>query len=141
MANSSLQQHVVVIALITDAQGRVLLQQRNDASIPDAHGKWELPGGMVDAGESPEQALKRECEEELGIRISVHGLVPLSQSHTWRMADGSEVATFVVCYKARILEGVPKASDAEVGAVRWYSKEELARVDFLLGVYDFIKAA
>ncbi|HEY2345271.1 MAG TPA: Nudix family hydrolase [Xanthomonadaceae bacterium] len=57
----------VVAGVITDARGRILLARRTAGR--DLAGLWEFPGGKVDPGETPEQALARELHEELGIRI------------------------------------------------------------------------
>ena len=58
----------VAVGIILDpVTNKVLVAQRN---TDDAHkGKWEFPGGKMDAGESAEQALKRELSEELGITV------------------------------------------------------------------------
>jgi 8-oxo-dGTP diphosphatase len=57
----------VVAAVLRDRRGRILLARRTAGR--DLAGAWEFPGGKVEAGESPEAALARELEEELGIRI------------------------------------------------------------------------
>lgn len=59
----------VAAAVITDARGRILLARRTDGR--DLAGLWEFPGGKCEAGESPEQALIRELQEELGITVQV----------------------------------------------------------------------
>ena len=59
----------VVAAVITDARGRILLARRTDGR--DLAGLWEFPGGKCEPGESPEQALVRELQEELGITVQV----------------------------------------------------------------------
>jgi 8-oxo-dGTP diphosphatase len=66
---------VVACALI-DADGRVLLAQRPEGK-PMA-GLWEFPGGKIEAGETPEQSLIRELEEELGIVVKEACLAPLT---------------------------------------------------------------
>src|SRR5215469_12283141 len=58
---------IVSVALI-DAQGQVLLQQRPQGKA--MAGLWEFPGGKIVPGETPEAALCRELEEELGIRVA-----------------------------------------------------------------------
>ncbi len=69
---------VVVVAAVAliDADGRVLLARRPEGK-PMA-GLWEFPGGKVDAGETPETALIRELEEELGITVPARCLAPLT---------------------------------------------------------------
>ena len=57
----------VVAGVMTDARDRVLLARRTEGR--DLAGLWEFPGGKVDPGETPLQALARELEEELGIRV------------------------------------------------------------------------
>ena len=64
---------VVAVALI-DADGRVLIAQRPEGK--QWAGLWEFPGGKVDPGERPEQALIRELKEELGIDVQESCLAP-----------------------------------------------------------------
>lgn len=59
----------VIAAVITDVRGRILLARRTDGR--DLAGLWEFPGGKREPGESPEQALIRELQEELGITVQV----------------------------------------------------------------------
>src|SRR6202011_6224209 len=65
---------VVAVALV-DPDGRVLLAQRPEGK--SMAGLWEFPGGKIEAGETPEQSLIRELEEELGIVVKEAGLAPL----------------------------------------------------------------
>jgi 8-oxo-dGTP diphosphatase len=65
---------LVVAAALVDADGRVLLQQRPPGRA--MAGLWEFPGGKVEEGETPEAALIRELEEELGIQTHASCLAP-----------------------------------------------------------------
>ncbi|WP_112061409.1 8-oxo-dGTP diphosphatase MutT [Hyphomonas pacifica] len=67
---------LVVAAALYDKQGRVLLAQRPEGK--SMAGLWEFPGGKVEAGETPEQALVRELEEELAIRVDQTSLKPIT---------------------------------------------------------------
>src|SRR5438105_7652243 len=72
---------VAAVALI-DPDGRVLLAQRPEGK--HMAGLWEFPGGKVEAGETPEAALVRELDEELGIAVAEKCLAPLTfASHAY----------------------------------------------------------
>ncbi len=72
---------VVAVALI-NSKGRVLLAQRPEGKA--MAGLWEFPGGKIEPGETPEQALVREIEEELSIRLEEGDLQPIQfASHTY----------------------------------------------------------
>jgi 8-oxo-dGTP diphosphatase len=73
---------LVAACALIDADGRVLLAKRPPGR-PLA-GLWEFPGGKIEEGETPEAALIRELEEELGISVAGKCLAPLSfASHTY----------------------------------------------------------
>ncbi len=73
---------LVVACALVDADGRVLLARRPEGK--DMAGLWEFPGGKVHPGESPEEALIRELEEELGIVVKPACLAPLTfASHAY----------------------------------------------------------
>ena len=93
---------VVAVALV-DAEGRVLLQQRPPGK-PMA-GLWEFPGGKVEAGETPEAALVRELEEELGIATQESCLAPASFASE-ALGDRHLLLLLYVCRK---WQGVPEA--------------------------------
>ncbi|QNA86819.1 (deoxy)nucleoside triphosphate pyrophosphohydrolase [Sphingomonas sp. So64.6b] len=64
----------VVAAALIDRRGRVLVQQRPPGKM--MAGLWEFPGGKLERGETPEAALIRELDEELGITVSAAALSP-----------------------------------------------------------------
>lgn len=110
----------VVAALIRDEQGRLLICQR---PAHKARGfLWEFFGGKVDAGETPEQALVRECREELDVGLKVGGLYD-EVTHQY-----PDLLVRVRFYAARIAEGSPKR--LEHADLRWVRDEELGRYDF-----------
>jgi 8-oxo-dGTP diphosphatase len=107
---------VVAIALI-DADDRVLIAQRPKGK--QLTGLWEFPGGKVDAGERPEQALIRELAEELGIAVKEACLAPLTfASHGY--ADFHLLMPLYVC---RRWEGFVSAREGQ--ALKWVRAREL----------------
>ncbi len=56
-----------------EENGKVFIARRREGK--NLAGKWEFPGGKIERGESPEQALARELKEELDLRVEVHGLL------------------------------------------------------------------
>ena len=93
---------VVALALI-DPAGRVLLQRRPQNK---AHGGlWEFPGGKVEQGEGPAEALVREIAEELGIAISAPDLAPLTFAATALEAPSRPVV--LLLYTCRHWQGEP----------------------------------
>lgn len=108
---------VVGAALVRDGR---LLGARRRGPGPTA-GRWELPGGKVEPGETPREALVREIDEELGCRVRVRlwlpGQVPVSQTLALRVAVVDLVAG----------EPEPREHDQ----VRWLGADELDEVDWL----------
>ncbi len=97
---------LVVAAALVDADGRVLLQQRPPGKA--MAGLWEFPGGKVEAGETPEAALIRELEEELGIRTHASCLAPAAFASE-ALGDKHLLLLLYVCRK---WEGLPEARHA-----------------------------
>ena len=102
---------LVVAAALADAQGRVLLQQR--APGRSMAGLWEFPGGKVEEGETPEVALVRELEEELGIIVDTRDL----SATAFASAPNGERHMILLLYVCRIWSGEPRALDAS--ALQW----------------------
>lgn len=74
---------LVAAAALVDSDNRVLLSKRPEGK--QLAGLWEFPGGKVDAGETPEEALIRELDEELGIDVCDTCLAPFTfASHAYR---------------------------------------------------------
>ena len=101
---------VVAVALVR-GDGRVFLQQRAPGRA--MAGLWEFPGGKVEPGERPEDALVRELEEELGIRVDASELSPA----VFASADNAGRHMLLLLYLCRAWRGEPEALDA--AALRW----------------------
>ena len=108
---------LVVAAALIDRDGRVLLAQRPPNK--SMAGLWEFPGGKVEDGESPENALIRELNEELGIDTWGSCLAPLSfASHSY---EGFHL--LMPLFACRKWIGTPMAMEGQV--LKWVSKNDL----------------
>lgn len=133
------RQVVVSIGLARDSEGKILLQKRLDPLIPEAHEKWEFPGGRIEYGESPEETVVREFMEETGCVVKVKRLLPSVQSTIWFRSDSKEQQGIIICYEVELVSGVPVARDKKVAEVAWFSKEEILSLDTLRGINKFIE--
>lgn len=107
---------VSAVALI-DPDGRVLLAQRPPGK--SMAGLWEFPGGKVESGETPEVALIRELQEELGINTWESCLAPLTfASHTYE-----EFHLLMPLFACRKWEGIPQPKEGQ--ALKWVAKGQL----------------
>ena len=108
---------VVGAAIVRD--GRVLAARRTFPA--EAAGRWEFPGGKVEPGETPEDALVREVAEELGCTIAVTGWLP------GEVAIGERYVLTVAT--AALVAGEPHPHEHD--EVRWLAAEEVGDVDWL----------
>ena len=108
---------LVVAAALIDVDSRVLLAQRPVGR--SMAGLWEFPGGKVEPGETPEQALIRELAEELGIDVEQACLAPACFASDM-LGDRHLLLLLYVCRKWR---GTPVAHHAS--ALRWVRPVEL----------------
>ncbi|WP_280396896.1 NUDIX hydrolase [Nocardia carnea] len=111
---------VAVSALVQDDQGRILLIRRSD------NGKYSVPGGGLEAGETVAQAVVREVREETGIDVDVTELVGVfsNPEHVIAYDDGEVRQEFSICFRARPVGGSLRTSD-ESTEVEWVMPAEL----------------
>jgi len=122
---------VQVVAAIIERDGRILICRRTPQQ---SHAlKWEFPGGKVEPGETPEQALERELEEELAIGG----------------AGGAEITRYAYTYPGkspilliffRVTEFSGEPANRIFHEMRWVPSSRLVEFDFVEGDLDFIRA-
>lgn len=101
---------VAAVALV-DADGRVLIAQRPEGK--SMAGLWEFPGGKIKDGETPEAALVRELEEELGIDTKTSCLAPFTfASHLYE-----DFHLLMPLYLCRVWQGIPQAREGQT--LKW----------------------
>ena len=111
---------IEVVAAIIRKGDKIFATQRGYGDYKDG---WEFPGGKMEAGETPEEALRREIWEELETRITVDGLL---QTVEW---DYPQFHLTMHCYWCRIESGSLTLKEHE--AARWLAKDELESVAWL----------
>lgn len=113
----------VVAAALIDDRGRWLMHKR-PAGKHHA-GLWEFPGGKVERGETPANALVREIGEELGLTLSPEHLEPAGFAQ--EPATASQIPIVILLYTCRNWAGQPQA--LEGGEIAWFASQEAASLD------------
>ena len=115
-----MKQIEVVAAIIHDDEGRIFATQRGYGDFKDW---WEFPGGKMEAGETPEEALKREIREELSTEIGVDEFLCTVEY------DYPKFHLTMHCFWCHIERGSLTLKEHE--AARWLAKEQIDSVDWL----------
>ena len=119
-----------VVAAIVEREGRILIGQRRPEQRHPL--KWEFPGGKVEAGESPPQALRRELQEELAIDAMI-----ADEVERYEFRYPGKDAILLIFYAVARFSGVPRNCVFE--EIRWVAPQELLQFDFLEGDVEFVK--
>ncbi|TXK42681.1 NUDIX domain-containing protein [Nonomuraea sp. C10] len=110
-----------VCGCVFDDEGRLLLALHGDGGL------WAAPGGAVDPDERPQEAVRRELREELGIDVRVRGLIGVYGGPEFRVRypNGHECAFMIAVYGCALVSGTPTPDDDEIREARWVREEEL----------------
>ena len=122
---------VRVVAAVIRKDNKIFATQRGYGEFKDG---WEFPGGKIEEGETPEQALAREIREELNTEIQVGKLIDTIEY------DYPKFHLSMDCFWCEIMQGGLELKEHE--AARWLSKEDLYSVDWLpadVGVVERVK--
>jgi len=124
-----------VTALIRNDDGRILFVQH-------VEGRWQLPGGAIDPGERPAEAMQRECLEEAGITVEPIRIAGVFGGPEYRItyANGDEAGWVVTVFDAHIVAGDPAPSDDETQAVGWFSPEEVEALELAPSTHTTLKS-
>jgi len=119
-----------VVAALIWKDGKLLICQRTKHQVMPL--KWEFPGGKIEEGEQPRDALRRELDEELGIQANVGNEVTRFQ-HQYPNGNGVELRFYDVHgYSGEIENRIFRA-------VRWTHPSELPKFDFLEADLELVK--
>jgi 8-oxo-dGTP diphosphatase len=117
------RQRIAVYGVCRDGDGKILLARASPAIT--LQGRWFLPGGGVDHGESPPDTLRREMREESGLTVTVGPLLDvLSDVRT--IPDGTNLHTVRIIYRVASWSGTLRPEvNGTTDAVGWFTPEEV----------------
>ncbi|WP_178623639.1 8-oxo-dGTP diphosphatase MutT [Frisingicoccus sp.] len=119
---------VRVAAAIIQNENQIFATQRGYGDFKDG---WEFPGGKIEPGETPEEALAREIKEELDTEIAIGKLVYVVEY------DYPQFHLTMYCYFCRVISGDLVLKEHE--AARWLTKDTLDSVEWLPADVDLIE--
>ena len=111
---------IIAQGLLRDADGRILLCRLTYKP------EWDLPGGVVEVGESPADGLVRELQEELGITVTVNGLITVNWLPAWRGWDDACVMLFDLGVADASVTDTMHLQPTEIAGVEWCDAETIA---------------
>lgn len=146
--NAQTRTVIGVVGLPINKKGQMLLTQRQAPKRKFWDGKWQLPGGEIEFGETPEQALAREMHEELGVSVRIMLSNPIVKSIVYEKGKHMDLDTDVhltlLCYLVDIgdqkifLENDP---EKETKGYRWFYSKEVYDLDCLPLTREFVEEA
>jgi 8-oxo-dGTP diphosphatase len=120
----------VVVAAVIERDGKILICQRKPSQRHPL--KWEFPGGKLEPGETPVDAIARELQEELGIRASIGPEIA-----NYQYAYSGSAPIQLVFYRVTEFEG--PMENRVFQQIQWEARERLPEYDFLEGDIDFVR--
>lgn len=105
-------------AIVTDEQGRVLLQQRGDVD------GWGFPGGGMELGESAEETVIREVREETGLEVRVEQLIGVYTKYLDSYPNGDQAQTIGIFFVCSVIGGTLRADGDETLDLRYFAPAE-----------------
>jgi 8-oxo-dGTP diphosphatase len=122
---------ITVVAAVIELDSRILIcQRRRDDKFPLL---WEFPGGKVELGETPEQALARELEEELGVRATIGPEIYRTKHRYRELAEGLEL----IFIAATLGADTPRNLAFE--QIAWSERKDLGNFEFLPADLELVR--
>lgn len=123
---------------VIEQEGKYLLIQE---AKEDVHGKWNLPAGRLDPGETVSEAAKREIYEECGFRVELTGVCQIG---SWKLVDNIAIG---IIFSTKIVGGEINFNPDEILDAKWFTydeilamKSELRSADFLIGAINNLRS-
>ena len=130
------KQITVFVGLVV-FDSKILMVKRYEPECKDAHLKWEFPGGKVDFGETPEEAVVRELKEETGVLVKVKHLLPYTETVYWDYPWGVQ-QTLLFGFEFEYVSKKKRFVDHHVKSIRWVPIEKVSELKTLPGDLEFL---
>jgi 8-oxo-dGTP diphosphatase len=115
------QRPIVAVGGVVVHESRVLLIRRGQ---PPLEGRWSIPGGILEIGETIAEGIERELMEETGVRVRVLELIEIYEKVTRDLDDQPQYHFVILDYACEFVEGTAEAG-GDVTEVKWASEQEL----------------
>ena len=131
-----------ILGLAINKKGQYLLTQRHEPENKRIDGKWQLPGGGFEFGETVEQTLAREMEEELRVSARILFPYPIVRSHVYDQPQkGAKAQVLLMCFLIDVGGQKPKIGDPETKDFGWFTPEKAQKLDYLPLTIEFVTEA
>lgn len=133
-----MNKQISVFSAVCIKDNKVLMVLRDEEENPDAHLKWEFPGGKCDFGETPQESLERECREEAGIAVKATTLLPYVQTAYWEY-DWGKQQTLCFLFLCEYIKDYPnKVKDHHVREIAWIELNKAKTIPSLPGTKEVL---
>jgi len=131
------QRPIIAVGGVVIHRGRVLLVRRGQ---PPLEGRWSIPGGILEIGETITSAIERELKEETGVSVRVAGLLEIYEK-VLRDSDNRAQYHFVILdYVCEFLEGTADAA-GDVTDAEWVAEVDLEKMQLTSAALRVVKKA
>jgi len=129
------EQPLIGIGAVIICNGKILLEKRKGEP---GRGKWAIPGGLVELGESTEQAVIREVKEETNLKVEQPKLIDVVNNITLDENDKIKYHFVIVDYFVKLTGGKLEAAD-DAAELRWVGFDEVESYDLTRSFRDFFQ--
>lgn len=135
-----MDKQITVFSAVVIKDNKLLMTLRKESELPDAHLKWEYPGGKADFGETPQEAIVREVLEETGVKVRVNRLLPYVQTNYWKYDWGNQ-QTLCFIFVCDFISEETRIADHHVEKIDWVELNKVKGLDSLPGTNEILAEA
>jgi 8-oxo-dGTP diphosphatase len=131
---------VGVLGLPVNRHGEYLITLRNEPKLRLWHNRWQITGGTMEFGETPEETLSREMKEELNVSVRIIYPYPMTEISVWEFPN-KHFQVLLLCYLVDIGSQTPQVDHQENSDYQWIKPSRINQLKFLPQTDKFILTA